>query len=171
MHAHTQTTTQLNDRLLDGDPVQWLSSLNKVLDEQAMLCQGLEALSREQSQFLSRGDTDALLVVLERRQPIVDRIMQINQQLEPFRVRRDVLLARLKPLDRDGVVQRVAKIAALVESVRARDDQDRVLVERMRGAVTDELAGLSRARGAAAAYASSGAGYTSSGPRFQDRQG
>ncbi len=146
----------------------------RLLDDQCAACAALESLSGQQTRAIGGADTDLLLRIIGQRQPLVDRIGEINRRLEPFRSGKDALLSRLLPAQRDGVVQRVSKIAALVESVRARDDQDRITVERLRGAVADELAGLARGRGAAAAYAAAGSrspASVSSAPRFQDRQG
>lgn len=151
-----------------GDPAKWLPRLNKLLDEQCELCVGLDTLSARQTQAVGVGDTDGLLRILGQRQTLVDRVTDINALLEPFRVKKEELLGRLVPAQREGVVQRVGKIAALVESVRARDDQDRIVIEKMRTAVADELANLTRVKGAAAAYAKNGAG---NGAIYQDRRG
>jgi flagellar biosynthesis/type III secretory pathway chaperone len=158
--------------LLTQEPSVWLPRLAALLDEQCALCERLETLSASQSAAVAVGDTDTLLRVLGQREAVVDRVTRINAALEPFRAARDRALARLGPAGRDAVVQRVGRIAALVESVRARDDQDRTSLERQRGVVSQELAALSRGRGAAAAYAAGGAGGGAySGPTFQDRRG
>lgn len=152
-----------------GDPARWLPRVNRLLDEQCELCVGLDSLSARQTQAVGIGDTDALLRIIGQRQTLVDRVSDINAALEPFRTKKDELVARLAPAQRDGIVQRVGKIAALVESVRSRDDQDRITLEKLRSGVADELANLSKAHGAAAAYAKSTAAPT--GPKFQDRKG
>jgi hypothetical protein len=151
-----------------GDPARWLPRVHKLLDEQCELCVGLDSLSARQTEAVGIGDTDGLLRILGQRQTLVDRVAAIGTALEPFREKRDGLLGRLAPTQREGIVQRVGKIAALVESVRARDDRDRMVLEKMRSGVADELANLTRVKGAAAAYAANGAG---SGARFQDRRG
>lgn len=159
--------------LVGIDSSRWLPALTRLLDDQCIACTALEALSAQQTRAIGGADTDLLLRIIGQRQTLVDRVAEINKRLEPFRRGKETLLAKLQPSQRDGVVQRVGKIAALVESVRARDDQDRIAVERMRGVVADELAGLAKGRGAAAAYAAAGAGAGGYGqpPRFQDRQG
>jgi hypothetical protein len=168
--AVANTDEQLTAKVLAGEVAAWLPRLAGLLDEQCGLCAQLESLSARQSEAVRAGDTDVLLRVLGQRQSIVDRVSQINASLEPFRSQKESLLGRLGPAQRDGVVQKVGRIAALVESVRARDDADRASLEKQRSRVADELAGLTRGRGAAAAYvnmAVMGAG----GPRFQDRKG
>lgn len=159
--------------LLGVDAARWFPALTRLLDDQCRACTALEALSAQQTRAIGGADTDLLLRIIGQRQTLVDRIAEINKRLEPFRRGKDALLAKLQPSQRDSVVQRVGRIAALVESVRARDDQDRIAVERMRGAVADELTGLAKGRGAAAAYAAAGSssGAYAQPARFQDRQG
>lgn len=173
MNTHQAAANQatLNEDVLHADAGVWLPRLTRMLDEQAELCAGLDALSVQQSRAVSGGDTDALLRVLGQRQPIVDRIGEINALLEPFRARKDALMQTLGRAQRDALMQRVGRIAALVESVRARDDQDRASLEKQRTTVTDELATLTRGRGAASAYASAAGGLSGSGAAFTDRQG
>jgi flagellar biosynthesis/type III secretory pathway chaperone len=164
----------LTPEVLHGDASVWLPRLTRLLDEQAELCAGLDALSAQQSRAVNDGDTDALLRILGQRQPVVDRMSEINGLLEPFRSRKEALIASLARAQRDGVMQRVGRIAALVESVRARDDQDRIKLEQQRTTVADELATLSRGRGAATAYASAAAngyGAYARSASSQDRQG
>ena len=161
-------TLELKTEELNGDPARWLARVNRLLDEQCELCVGLDSLSARQSQAAGLGDADGLLRIVGQRQGLVDRVAQISAALEPLRARREELLGRLAPAQRDGIVQRVGKIAALVESVRARDERDRSVLEKMRSGVADELANLTRAKGAAAAYAANGA---SGGARFHDRKG
>ncbi len=156
--------------LMHQDHSVWLPALTRLLDEQCGLCERLEALSDKQSRAVAAGDTDGLLRILGEREAVVGRVTGINAELEPFRSSRDRALGSLPPAQRDAVVQRVGRIAALVESVRARDDVDRAVLEKQRAAVGVELAAMSRGRGASAAYAGASAG-TYSGPKFQDRKG
>jgi hypothetical protein len=171
-HESAELTMGLSPRALDGEPSAWLAPLTRLLDEQRTLCAGLEALSAQQTGVLASGDTDALLRILGQRQTIVDRVTAINRALEPFRSRKEELLARLAPAQREGVVGRVAAIAGHVEAVRVRDEQDRRTIEGMRDGVAAELGGLTRGRGAAAAYTAGAVGGRGvGGPKFQDRQG
>lgn len=161
-------STELSDELLHAEPARWLPRLTGLLDEQYELCTALDALSAQQSSATSVGDTDALLRIVGRRQGVVDRVAAINGELAGFRAHQQELFAKLAPNQRDAIVQRVGRIAALVENVRARDDADRAAIERMKTAIADELNALSKAKGAAAAYA---ANSYANGARFQDRNG
>lgn len=145
----------------------WLPALVALLDEQQGLCSKLSELSTAQGHCVDSGDTDGLLAILGQRHGIVERIAAINLELGPFRERRTELLARLSPADRAGVQDRIARIAALVDAVRTRDDADRAALEHRRGEVAGELADMTRSRGALAAYGARPA----QGPKMQDRLG
>lgn len=141
-----------------------------IIDEEHALCIELDSLSLAQSAMVEGGDTDGVLEVLGRRQQIIDRIVVLNTELSPLRERRDELLAVLPAGERQRVRARVDEIADTVERVRARDEQDRQAMERRRTGIAGELSGLTRARGAIAAYGAPAAADTN-GARFQDRKG
>lgn len=138
------------------------------IDDQHALCVELESLSRAQSALVEGGDTDGVLEVLGQRQIIIDRITRLNGELAPLREQRERLLAALGHAEREHVRGCIDEINAMVESVRTRDEQDREAMERRRSGIAGEISGVTRARGAVAAY--SGAKAVG-GARFQDRRG
>ena len=145
-----------------------------LIDDQHAQCVELESLSRAQSAMVEGGDTDGVLDVLGRRQVIIDRITRLSEELVPLRSGREQMLAALPPTDRDRLRASIEEIARLVERVRLRDEQDREAIERRRASLAGELSGLTRARGAVAAYSGGRAGAgggTGGSARFQDRQG
>lgn len=157
----------LGEGSFDEPGSRWLPTVVSLLDEQCSLSSKLEGLGAEQSVHVKAGRTEALLSVLNERQAVLDRIVEINGILEPFRNRRDAAMSRLQPSERESLQSRIDRIADAVDRVRRRDDEDRQALESQRQGVADELASLSRLRGAAAAYA----GHGSAGARFHDRQG
>lgn len=157
----------LSEASFDGPGSRWLPTVAGLLDEQCRLCARLEGLSDEQSEHVRAGRTEELLGVLNERQAVLDRVVEINGMLGPFRDRRDAAMSRLAPVDRESLQSRIDRIADAVDRVRRRDDEDRKALESQRRGVADELASLSRLRGAAAAYA----GHGAIGPRFHDRRG
>ena len=153
---------------LDGPPSVWLPRLNDLLLEQYGLCAELDGLSAKQSGAVSAGNTDALLRILGERQVVIDRVAVLNTLLEPFRTNKQEVMTRLSAAERDALNNRIARINQLVESVRARDDGDRKMLESQRLSVSGEISGVSRGRGAMAAYGRLSAEVK---PRFQDRRG
>lgn len=140
----------------EGPPEMWSGRLLQSLDEQKGLCERLDELSVRQSSLVAEGRGDAVIAVLGDRQRLIEKIIAINADLEPFRSEKDRLIGRLPVEARRGVESRIDAIGAIMDRIRERDDHDRAELERQRGAVADELAGMARARGAAAAYAGAG---------------
>ena len=136
--------------------------------DQRALCVELESLSRVQSTMVEGGDTDGVLEILGQRQQVIDRMTRLNEDLAPMREQRERLLATMANAERDTVRACIEEINELVELVRGRDEQDREAMERRRAGIAGEISGVSRARGAVAAYSGATA---PSGARFQDRHG
>lgn len=125
----------------------------------------LDDLSRRQAAFIRSDDTDRLLSLLGERQNLIDRIAQTNQQLEPYKARWELMLGEMPLGNRDRVRQKLDAVAVLAGAIAQRDDADRRELQQRRDATASELAKVSRARGAVAAY-----GGAAAGARFQDRE-
>lgn len=177
--SHAAQVPVLSPAMFEASPGAWLPVVASLLDEQRRLCQELESLGIEQSGYVASGRTDDLLSVLSRRQVVLDRVVEINQALDPFRDRREAIMSTLQSADREKLQRRIDAIAESVDRVRRRDDQDRRLLEEQRQIVADEISGITRVKGAAAAYAGAGAvgltsgvrGFDAPAPRFHDRHG
>ncbi len=150
------------------DPSRWVPRLTQILDEECRVCRQLEALGASQGALIRDGDTDSLLRVIAERQELIDRISLLSEQIEPFRRQWESLLGRVPGPQRKVLQDCVSELASLVERIGQRDDEDRAALERRRAAVSDELVGVSRSRGALAAYANRNAPARA---HFQDRNG
>ena len=139
-----------------------------LVHNQRELCVQLDSLSRAQSELVEGGDTDGVLEVLGKRQQIIDRMSRLNEDLAPLREQRETLMSMLGSGEREYVRACIDEINDLVECVRGRDEQDRQVMERRRAGIASEISGMTRARGAVAAYSGVRA---PGGPKFQDRQG
>lgn len=146
----------------------WPGRLLEVLRRQESLFERLDALSARQGELIRAEETEALLALLAERQAIVREIEAASVELAPYRRRWEELTGTMAEADRAEVRVRVAAIGALASKVAGQDEADRKLMEERRGAIASELAGVTRGRGAIAAYGGSRAG--SPGARFQDRE-
>ena len=75
-------------------------------------------------------------------------------------------LAKLEHACRRAVQRRLDAISGLAESIATRDEEDAKLIRENKNAIADKLAGVSKNKKAAQAYA----GPRKSGPRYQDRE-
>lgn len=156
------------------DGGSWAEELVGVLDRQRGLFRELSELSGQQSQFVERGETEALLSLLAQRQGLIDQIQVLSAKIEPFKRDWEARVAALPERHRLLIRAHSDELAELVSSIAARDERDRLTLESQRDVVSSELAQLARTRGAAGAYAreTGAAGYAGPVmPRFQDRRG
>ena len=151
--AYRAPLPALAPEMLDKSPAAWLSPVRHMLDEQAELCLAFEQLSSRQSALIAASGIDELIALLGERETLLERIVAIHRVLEPFHARYAELIEELANSDRVSIQGRVDAVAAVIERIRVQDDADRRALERQRQVVADELAGMARVRGAAAAYA------------------
>lgn len=165
------TIAGLTPELLDAPRSRWFAVVVGLLDRQRALCERLESLSREQAGHVKEARVEALAGVLADRQRVIDEVLTVNDQLEPFRSRRERLMQRLAPNEQITIESRVEQIAASIERVRVQDEEDRAALEERRRGVAEELTGLVRGRGAVAAYGGGFRHETGGGFDHGGRQG
>lgn len=151
-----------------ADPERWAPRLARLLDEQVAVYAELDGLSVQQGACIDAEDGDALLVVLARRQGLIERLEKLNQEVEPFRREWARLGPSLAAPQRDGLRARFEAIGKLVASITARDEADRRRLEADRLRLAGAIEHAGRARGAVGAYAAPAGGV---GPVFQDLKG
>lgn len=161
-------TTQTAQTDAYENPRTWVPRVTRLLDRQLGLYARLDELSKSQSAHIERDETDELLAVLARRQSVIDEITGVNEELGPFRDRWRSLSGALGDSERKDLRGRLEALESLVNSISARDEEDRRVLESRRREVGREMESLSRGRGAVNAY---NAGSHGPGPRYQDRKG
>ena len=152
-----------------ADPEVWAPRLVRLLERQRALYADLDALSQTQGPLIASDQTDRLLEVLARRQGLIDELSTLNQEIAPFTGDWARLSGGLSDPHRLAIRERFEAVSALAASIASRDEEHRRALEARRAGIGSELAGLARARGAAAAY--SGSASASPTPRYQDREG
>lgn len=152
----------------DAPPEQWVPRLSRLLHRQHDSARRLDELSIRQSAAIEAEDTDDLLRIVEDREPVVETMVAINRELEPFARRSGGLFAGLNAAQRADLEQQVAAVDSLLARVNERDRDDREKLEIARSVIAAELAATRAGRGAVAAY---GKPTPTPGARFQDRQG
>lgn len=149
-----------------GNPRTWLPRLLSRLDEQLDLAAELQDLSRRQHHFAESGDFEHAIAIILQREPIVARMVQVDEDLRPFAESLGELLRLLPESDRTKVATKIQRLTELMAAVNQRDELDRSVLERRRSELAGELATLSRGKGAVASYLPADDSAV-----FQDRQG
>jgi len=148
---------------------QWAQTLLELLDEQREIYRDLSQLSDEQSNLVAEGDAESLLGLLGRRQALIDRLVQINARIEPFKQQWPDLWNELDDELRESVRQRIDEVKALLDHIIDQDERDRVALASHRSSVSRQLDHLNRGAAVNRAYGPNQAAPAQN--RFTDEQG
>lgn len=137
-----------------GEPDVWLPRLQRLMADQLALTAELDTIDARKAEALEAGDMESFLSTLEERQPVIDSMTALNEDLKPFADRFAVLAASLKDEQREAVFAQAGRLDAALLAITRRDAlESQVLAER-RDAVAAELANLRTGRAALGAYGS-----------------
>ncbi len=147
----------------------WAQTLLELLDEQRGIYRQLAQLSNEQSDLVAEGDAESLLSLLSRRQALIDRLVQINARIEPFKQQWPTLWSELDDESREQVRERIDELRDLLDQILDQDERDRTVLASHRNSVSRQLGQLNR--GAAVNRAYGPAPNGAPGSRFTDEKG
>jgi hypothetical protein len=139
-----------------------------LLEDQAGLYRQLRALSSRQGELVD-GQPDALLAVLAQRQGLIDRLMESNRKLQPYRERWSAVTAAMVPAQRQRMGELLGQIDESRRAIASQDDVDCRRLTQARGELARELARVNNSGQAARAYHTLATGPASN--RFTDRRG
>jgi hypothetical protein len=139
--------------------------LDTLIAAQSALLMELEALAPRQHALLEADAADELLATIESRQTIIDRLVEVSAELEPYRARWESLLAAVPAGDRARMKQNLDANIARAGVIAHADGALRDRLLEKRDAAAADLAELGRGAGALDAYVDEG-----HRPRFQDRE-
>lgn len=104
-----------------------IHELIDLLDQQRGLYFQLQRLSEQQGQMIAGGqpDVSCLVLLLGQRQNLIDQLQRLHGQVEPYRQRWSQLWQTLDPSLRVRVCGLITDIGHLLQTIVARDEQDR----------------------------------------------
>ena len=153
-------------RLTETLGEQWQSNLEALVSAQLEQYGQLDALSERQRACIESGDTDRLMGLLGERTGLIEAIASSSARFTPFEQSWTEVETALPEAALRDLQRRLDAIASLAESIATRDAADARLIEQNKDAIADRLAGVSKSKHAAKAYA----GPRKSGARYQDRE-
>ncbi len=151
-----------------GDAAGWRPALFRLLGEQRIRLERLERLAERQAALIERGDTDGLLALLAERQPLVDELAGLTEEVQPYREAWAEVARALGPVDGERAMREAEWMESAAARLAERDRRDAAMLEARRDALAQEISAMPSARGAVAAYSR---GASAIGARFQDREG
>ena len=149
----------------------WLPRLVRLLDDQIADAQRLSALSRAQGELAAAGEVEGVVELLEERAPLVEAMQRRGGEFEPFAKNMGEMLRAVAPRYRELLVEKIARIEAMVAIINQQDDIDRVALERTRDRLAQEIAGVGRGKSALSAYGRERGDVSENSARYQDREG
>lgn len=172
MTAHSlpnsQNARQLSSATSPNLPQDQGKKLVELLTQQQVLYKAILKLSSQQTALVDAADAEALLSHLTQRQHLVDRLGQINQEIDPYRQNWRAVYDALPSAVQTTVSALVQQAQDSLEAIIAQDEADRKTLEKSKAAMGGELTQANKAGLAAAAYAGRG---KRPDPRFTNHQG
>lgn len=151
-----------------SDP-NWPSMLIDLLEQQRSAYAQLQSFSEQQSRLIEESEAEKLLGLLSQRQGVIDRLSQINRQLDPYRQQWPELWAGLDAPMRRRVQGLIDEVQVMLDQIVARDDEDRASLLAQRKRMAEQLHQLHRGSAVNRAY---GQSSTAAGPkRLTDHEG
>jgi len=144
----------------------WERRLIEALETALDLYGELDRIAAKQARLVDDDNTEGILDLLTRREPVIDRLAEVSGTIEPFDGAWTAVLDSLDKNTRVIVQQRLDTLGSISTRIAEEDQRVRDRLELRRDAVRDELAGLSTARSAVGAYAP----QVEVNPKFQDRE-
>lgn len=140
--------------------------LMKLLTEQRDLYRNLRELSARQRNLISGDRPELLLDVLSRRQTIVSRLAQINEQLTPFRGDWTGVYAQLPEETRTAASVLLNEINGMLQVILKDDQEDSALLSARKESVGAAIRATTGARAASVAYGAAPRGPAVGGADF-----
>jgi flagellar biosynthesis/type III secretory pathway chaperone len=143
------------------------SRLHFLVDEAQVLMDRLCDISQQQSQAIEAGEVEQIIEIVTIREPVIRNIVRVGEEIGAF-IQDPDSIKQVDRVQRDEALNRIASIEHAMKRLRERDANDQILMEKVRDAMADQLAGLGNGKNALQAYA---ARPNTPNPILQDREG
>lgn len=147
----------------------WVDTLTALLEKQEAIYLQMQVYSRRQTQLIEAEDAESLLTLLDERQRLIDQLIAISREVEPFKQRWPALWASLEEPARRVLKSRIDAVQAMLDQILQQDERDRAALVEHRRKIGGQLGELSRGASLHRAYHSTNGGPAAS--QFTDRRG
>jgi len=132
----------------------WLPRLQRLIADQLALTAELDAIDARKAAALSICDMETYLATLDERQPVIDAMTALNEELKPFADRFTLLATGLKDEQREAVFAQAGRLDAALLAITRRDAAEAEVLAERRDEIARELANIRNGRTALGAYGS-----------------
>ncbi len=137
------------------DTTNWIDELIRLLETQEAVVRELAGMAPEQAACIETGDVDRLLVILARRQQLVEQLLPTQTTLGTMTRELDQRLAAVDADRRQRVHDLMDGVDRHMQVVLAGDETDRARLEEQRDAARNGLQELDAGRRARHGYQTS----------------
>jgi hypothetical protein len=132
-----------------------VTTLVRALCGQKALYEQILTLARQQSQYVASGESEALMTVLAARSRLIEQVIPLDRELQPYKGRWQEVLDGLPAADRKVVGGLLQDVQKLLGDILALDEHDKESLVRQKSVIGIEIkrtvtgAALNRAYGRA----------------------
>jgi hypothetical protein len=120
-------------------PSAIVGTLVATLNAQKNLYVELLALAKQQSHYVSTGESGPLMTVLGARARLLDRVAPLDVQLQPYKGKWQETLDGLNAADRPVVAGLLKEVQQLLGEILAQDERDKEVLTKQKAEVSVEL--------------------------------
>lgn len=135
--------------------------LIQLLTQQQLLYRQLQQLAQQQRGLVDGSDPEMLLKLLAGRQRLIDRLTDVDKELQPLRVDWQAMAQTLPAEQRAQAQNLVESVKEILSDILARDKQDTEVLAGRRNEVASQIATASQGKRMNQAYAPAAVGPTS----------
>lgn len=114
-------------------------TLVRVLSAQKGLYAQILSLAKQQSQYVATGESEALMTVLGARSRLIEQVVPLDAELQPFKGRWQEVLDGLPEGDRLVVGPLLKEVQQLLSEILETDERDKKSLVRQKEAVGTEI--------------------------------
>ena len=114
-------------------------TLVRALSGQKVLYQQILTLARQQSQYVATGESEALMTVLGARSRLIEQVLPLDRELQPYKGRWQEVLDGLPAADRKVVGGLLQDVQQLLGEILALDERDKESLIRQKSVIGVEI--------------------------------
>jgi len=134
------------------DNAQSVKHLSLLLSRQRSICRAIQNHSSTQAAMITNRQTDDLMRVLSQRQELINELMQLGEQLEPYRATWEKLIASLDASERSRIESLTVDVDSLIQTIMKQDmtNQEQMVIAKDK--IKGEITSLNRGKQSNRAY-------------------
>lgn len=111
----------------------------RALTAQKSLYEQILTLARQQSTYVATGESESLMSVLSARSRLIEQVVPLDRELQPYKGRWQEVLDALPTADRKIVGGLLQEVQKLLSDILAQDERDKESLVRQKSDIGVEI--------------------------------